>query len=48
VRALEDIRALLRAQPGKLNMVELRKYFALFDRTELLDELFVQTADEAS
>jgi len=47
-RDLDDIRALLRAQRGKLNMAEVREYFALFDRTELLDELLAQIADETS
>ena len=47
-RDLDDIRALLRAQRGKLNMAEVREYFALFDRTEWLDELLAQVADEAS
>lgn len=47
-RDLDDIRALLRAQRGKLNMAEVREYFALFNRTELLDDLLAQIADEAS
>lgn len=34
-----DILALLRTGRGKLDMQEVRSYFALFDRTELLDEL---------
>jgi hypothetical protein len=29
-------------------MAEAREYFALFDRTEWLDELLAQIADEAS
>jgi hypothetical protein len=44
-RDLDDIRALLRAQRGRLNMAEVRDYFALFDRQELLDELLAQAAD---
>jgi len=36
---LEDIRALLRANRGTLDMGELREYFRLFDRESLLDEL---------
>ena len=36
---LEDIRALLRANQGLLNMDEVRRYFRLFDRESLLDEL---------
>jgi hypothetical protein len=41
-RDLEDIRALLRAQQGRLNMQEVRGYFALFDRQELLDALLAE------
>lgn len=41
-RDLEDIRALLRAQRDRLNMQELREYFALFDRQDLLDELLAE------
>ncbi|MBU6470794.1 MAG: hypothetical protein KGQ68_08950 [Gammaproteobacteria bacterium] len=37
-----DILALLRAGRGKLNMREVREYFALFDRTDLLDEMLGQ------
>jgi hypothetical protein len=47
-RDLDDIRSLLRAQRGKLNMAEVREYFALFDRTGLLDELLAEIADDAS
>jgi len=47
-RDLDDIHALLRAQRGKLNMAEVREYFVLFDRTELLDELLAQISDDAS
>lgn len=36
---LEDIRALLRAGRGALDLTELREYFRLFDRESLLDEL---------
>jgi predicted nucleotidyltransferase len=36
---LEDIRALLRANRGTLDMEEVRAYFHLFDRESLLDEL---------
>ncbi|MEO8011862.1 MAG: hypothetical protein ABI650_09485, partial [Dokdonella sp.] len=39
MRDLDDIRALLHAQTGRLDMEEIREYFELFDRTELLDEL---------
>lgn len=34
----EDIRALLRANRTKLDMEEVREYFRLFDRMDLLDE----------
>ena len=47
-RDLDDIRALLQAQRGKLNMAEVREYFTLFDRAEWLDELLVQIAKEAT
>jgi hypothetical protein len=36
---LEDIRALLKANHGALDLAELREYFRLFDREPLLDEL---------
>jgi hypothetical protein len=36
---LEDIRALLRANRGNLDLDEVRGYFTLFDRGPLLDEL---------
>ena len=35
-RDLDDIRALLRAQRGRLNMTEVQEYFALFDRRRCL------------
>jgi len=38
-RDLEDMRALLRLHRGTIDMAQLREYFALFNRTELLDEL---------
>lgn len=44
-RDLDDIRALLRAQRGRLNMIEVRQYFALFDRKETLDELLTEIDD---
>ena len=40
---LEDIRALLRANQGKLDMAEVREYFHLFNRDSLLDELLQGT-----
>ena len=36
---LEDIRALIRANRGTLNMTEVREYFRLFDREPLLEEI---------
>lgn len=36
---IEDIRALLRANRGTLSMDEVRKYFRLFKREALLDEI---------
>jgi hypothetical protein len=38
-RDKEDIRALLRANRNAVDMKEIREYFQLFDRMELLDEL---------
>ena len=38
-RDLEDMRALLRLHRAAIDMAQVREYFALFDRTELLDEL---------
>lgn len=43
-RDLDDIRALLKAQRGTLDMAELRDYFSLFDREALLDELLEPAA----
>lgn len=39
---LEDIRALLRANWGALNLTELREYFRLFDREAMLKTLLDQ------
>ena len=36
---LEDIRNLLRVNADRLDMSEVRRYFAIFDRESLLDEL---------
>ncbi len=36
---LDDIRALLKPHRASLNMDELREYFALFNKPELLNEL---------
>lgn len=38
-RDLDDIRALLQRHRPSLDMAELREYFALFNKLELLDEL---------
>ena len=38
-RDLDDIRSLLKMHRASLNMEEVREYFALFNRSELLDEL---------
>ena len=46
LRDIEDIRALLRAQRGQLNMGEVREYFAMFDRTEMLDGILDEIAAE--
>jgi predicted nucleotidyltransferase len=40
---LEDIRALLRTNRARLDMDEVREYFHLFDRDELLNELLEET-----
>jgi hypothetical protein len=40
---IEDIRSLLRANRGALNMDEIRQYFRLFEREALLDELVAET-----
>lgn len=41
-RDLEDIRSLLRANRDVVDLAELRKYFTLFDREALLDELLTE------
>jgi hypothetical protein len=38
-RDLDDIRALLKIHRASLDMDELREYFALFNKSELLNEL---------
>jgi len=43
---MEDIRALLRAQRGRLNMGEVQEYFALFERQDMLDELLAEIAND--
>jgi hypothetical protein len=40
---LEDIRALLRANGGELDMSEVREYFRIFERESLLDEILDQS-----
>lgn len=41
---LEDIRALVRANQGALDLEELRGYFQLFEREQLLDEILKSIA----
>jgi Aminoglycoside-2''-adenylyltransferase len=41
---LEDIRALLKANRGHLDLTEVREYFDLFNRGPLLDELLRETS----
>jgi hypothetical protein len=45
-RDLGDIRDLLRTQREHIKMQEVREYFALFDRAEMLDELLAEITDE--
>jgi len=42
LRDLDDIRALLRANRDTLDMREVRRYFALFDREPLLNEILAE------
>lgn len=42
VRDLEDIRALLRANRESIDFDEVRRYFKLFDREDLLDQLIAE------
>lgn len=39
---LEDIRSLLRANAGTLDMAEVRRYFSIFQREALLDDLLTR------
>ena len=39
VRDLDDLRALFKVNAGQLDMDEVRRYFALFDREDLLEAL---------
>jgi Uncharacterised nucleotidyltransferase len=41
-RDVDDVRFLLRNNRGKLNMDEVRQYFVLFERQDLLDELLAE------
>jgi hypothetical protein len=45
-RDRDDILALLRAHRDRLNMEEVRSYFALFNRTEMLDEWLAEIHNE--
>ncbi len=40
-RDLDDIRALLKVHRASIDLIELREYFSLFNKSELLDELLV-------
>ena len=42
LRDLDDIRALLRANREALDLGEVRRYFAIFEREPLLDELLAE------
>lgn len=42
LRDLDDIRQLLKANRSQLDMVEVRQYFQLFQKQDLLDELLAQ------
>jgi hypothetical protein len=46
-RDSEDIRALLRARHGDLDLQQVREYFSLFDRTDWLDELIAEIGNES-
>lgn len=46
-RDIDDIRSLLRANHATLDFDEIRRYFALFDREPLLDELLAQAKRHA-
>jgi len=47
LRDRDDILALLRTHRARLNMDEVRGYFALFDQTEMLDEWLAEIANKA-
>jgi hypothetical protein len=40
----EDVRALLRANQGAMNMTEVREYFRLFGREDALDQWLQELA----
>lgn len=42
LRDLDDIRALLRANRATLDMSEVRRYFVIFEREPMLDELLAE------
>ena len=42
LRDMDDIRALLRANRASLDIGAVRRYFAIFDREPLLDELLAE------
>lgn len=46
-RDLDDIRSLLRANRGNLDIAEVRQYFELFGKAELLDALLKEGDDDA-
>ena len=45
-RDLDDIRNLLRANRGDLDMAEVRRYFELFGKADLLDALLTERDDD--
>ena len=45
-RDLDDIRALLRNNAATLDMDRVRRYFAMFQRESLLDEILADQDDE--
>ena len=47
-RDLDDIRSLLRNNAGALDMARVRRYFAIFEREALLDELVGGQSNAAS
>ena len=44
-RDLDDIRELLRANRGSLDMQQVRRYFAIFDRQSVLDDILTDLTD---